>query len=251
MNKENSSTTSFGFRKVSETEKTRLVDQVFHSVSNRYDLMNDLMSFGIHRIWKKIAVAYSGIRRNSYVLDVAGGTGDLSLALAARLGDKGQLVLTDVNSSMLNIGKDRLIDHGYVDNISCVQSDAQNLSFASNSFDVVVISFGLRNVTRIDKALESMFDVVQIGGRVLILEFSKPVIPVLEKLYDAYSFNVIPRLGQWVLNDRESYQYLVESIRRHPDQETLADMMADAGFERVEYHNLAGGIVAIHIGRKT
>ena len=251
MNKENSSTTSFGFRKVSETEKTRLVGQVFHSVSNRYDLMNDLMSFGIHRIWKKVAVAYSGIRQNSYVLDVAGGTGDLSLALAARLGDKGKLVLTDVNSSMLKIGQDRLIDHGYVGNISCVQSDAQNLSFASNSFDVVVISFGLRNVTRIDKALESMFDVVQIGGRVLILEFSKPVIPVLEKLYDAYSFNVIPRLGQWVLNDRESYQYLVESIRRHPDQETLADMMADAGFERVEYHNLAGGIVAIHIGRKT
>ena len=242
--------THFGYQNVSEAEKDSLVGNVFHSVSDRYDLMNDLMSFGAHRVWKKLAIAYSGIRHNSQVLDVAGGTGDMSLAIARKLGPKGRIVLTDINDSMLKIGQDRMIDKGYLNRLQCVQTDAENLAFADDSFDCVIISFGLRNVTRIDQALKSMFRVSRCGGRLIILEFSKPFIPVLEKLYDRYSFNVIPRLGQWVTGDRESYQYLVESIRKHPDQEVLADMMADSGYERVEYHNITGGIVAIHVGWK-
>ena len=250
VDSEKNSTASFGYRRVSEADKTRLVEQVFHSVSNRYDLMNDLMSFGVHRIWKQFTVAYSGIRADSCVLDVAGGTGDMSIALAKKLGPKGKIVLTDVNSSMLRIGQDRLIDNGFIEQVHFVQTNAQDLAFAPDTFDTVVISFGLRNTTRIDAALASMYEVTRIGGRLLILEFSKPVLPVLEKLYDAYSFNVIPRMGEWVTKDRESYQYLVESIRKHPDQDTLAEMMANAGFERVEYYNLTGGIVALHVGRK-
>lgn len=242
--------THFGFSTVSESEKGRLVSEVFSSVSNRYDLMNDLMSFGIHRIWKRLAIAYGGIRHNSHVLDVAGGTGDLSLAIAKKLGDQGKIVLTDINDSMLRLGQDRLIDHGFLNKLLCVQCDAENLVFEEGSFDCVMISFGLRNVTRMDRALESMYRVTRIGGRLVILEFSKPVIPLLEKLYDQYSFAVIPRLGETVAGDRQSYQYLVESIRKHPDQETLANMMADAGFERIQYHNLTGGIVALHIGWK-
>ena len=242
--------THFGFRKVSESEKDSLVEQVFSSVYNRYDLMNDLMSFGVHRIWKRLAVAYCGIRHNSRVLDVAGGTGDLSLAIAKKLGPKGSIVLTDINESMLKVGQDRMIDQGYLNRLQCVQTDAEDLAFAEHSFDCVVISFGLRNVTRIDRALSSMYRVARSGGRLLILEFSKPVIPLLEKLYDQYSYNVIPRLGEFVTSDRESYQYLVESIRKHPNQEKLADMMAEAGFERVEFHNLTGGIVALHVGWK-
>ena len=242
--------THFGYRTVSEFEKDRLVGQVFESVSNQYDLMNDLMSFGIHRIWKRLAVAYSGVRANSAVLDVAGGTGDLSVAFAKKLGPKGRIVLTDVNGSMLKRGQDRMIDHGYLDRLQCVRTNAENLSFVPDSFDCVIISFGLRNVTRMDKALSSMYDVTRPGGRLVVLEFSKPVLPVLERLYNSYSFNVIPRLGEWVANDRESYQYLVESIRKHPDQDTLADMMATAGFERVEFFNLTGGIVALHVGWK-
>lgn len=242
--------TDFGYRKVSESEKDRLVEEVFSSVSSRYDLMNDLMSFGIHRIWKRLAIAYSGVRANSQVLDVAGGTGDLSLAIAKKLGPKGRIVLTDINRSMLQLGQDRMIDHGYLDRVQYVQTDAENLAFEDDSFDCVLISFGLRNVTKIDKALSSMYRVLRPGKKLLILEFSKPVIPILSKIYDRYSFNVIPRLGNYVTGDRESYQYLVESIRKHPDQETLADMMVNAGFERVEYHNLSGGIVALHVGWK-
>lgn len=243
-------TTQFGFRRVIESEKDSLVRQVFSSVSNRYDLMNDLMSFGAHRLWKRLAIAYGGIRPNSSVLDVAGGTGDISLAVAKKLGTKGSIVLTDINESMLKLGQDRMIDHGFVGRLQCVQTDAENLAFADDSFDCVIISFGLRNVTRIDQALRSMYRVTRTGGRMLVLEFSKPVIPLLEKLYDRYSFSVIPRLGEAVAGDRASYQYLVESIRRHPDQDTLATMIADAGFERVEFHNLTGGIVALHIGWK-
>ena len=242
--------TQFGFRQVTESDKDSLVHQVFSSVSNRYDLMNDLMSFGVHRIWKRLAIAYGGIRPNSSVLDVAGGTGDISLAVARKLGPKGSIVLTDINESMLKLGQDRMIDHGFVGKVQCVQADAESLAFAEDSFDCVIISFGLRNVTRINEALSSMYRVTRPGGRLLILEFSKPVIPLLEKIYDRYSFNVIPRLGEAVAGDRDSYQYLVESIRRHPDQDTLADMMAEAGFERVEFHNLTGGIVALHIGWK-
>ena len=242
--------TQFGYRQVTESDKDSLVHQVFSSVSNRYDLMNDLMSFGVHRIWKRLAIAYGGIRPNSSVLDVAGGTGDISLAVARKLGPKGSIVLTDINESMLKLGQDRMIDHGFVGKVQCVQADAESLAFAEDSFDCVIISFGLRNVTRINEALSSMYRVTRPGGRLLILEFSKPVIPLLENIYDRYSFNVIPRLGEAVAGDRDSYQYLVESIRRHPDQDTLADMMAEAGFERVEFHNLTGGIVALHIGWK-
>ena len=242
--------TQFGFRTVIESEKDRLVGQVFDSVADNYDLMNDLMSLGIHRIWKRLAIAHLGIRRNSRILDVACGTGDLSLAIARKLGPQGQLMMTDINAAMLRRGRARMIDHGYLDRIHYVQSDAEGLAFAEHSFDRVVISFGLRNVTRIDAALESMYKIIRPGGRLLVLEFSKPVIPLLEKIYSEYSFKIIPALGEIVTRDRGSYQYLVESIRQHPDQETLADMMADAGFERVDYYNLTGGIVALHMGRK-
>jgi len=242
--------THFGFRTVSESEKGHLVGQVFRSVSNRYDLMNDLMSFGIHRLWKRLAIAYGGIRSHSQVLDVAGGTGDLSLAVAKKLGPKGTIVLADINDSMLKFGQDRLIDQGFLHQLNCVQCDAENLSFEAESFDCVFISFGLRNVTHLDQALSSMHEVTRIGGRCVILEFSKPVIPILQRVYDRYSFQVIPRLGEYVTGDRDSYQYLVESIRKHPDQEQLAEMMAQAGFERVQFHNLTGGIVALHVGWK-
>ena len=242
--------THFGFREVSNREKPQLVDAVFQSVASRYDLMNDLMSFGLHRLWKRVAVAYSGIRRHSRVLDVAGGTGDLTVALAKKLGPKGHIVLTDINEDMLNLGQDRLLDNGIVGNAFCVRCDAENLAFEDDSFDCVVISFGLRNVTHMDRALKSMYRVLAPTGRILVLEFSKPVIPSIGKAYDLYSFNIIPKLGEVVAKDRHSYQYLVESIRKHPDQEQLADMMAEAGFERVEYFNLAAGIVALHIGRK-
>lgn len=240
----------FGFRSVIESEKDRLVGQVFDSVANRYDLMNDLMSFGIHRIWKRLAVAQLGVRRNSRVIDIACGTADLSLLIARKLGPQGSLVLTDINTSMLKHGRSRMIDKGHLSGLHYIQSDAENLAFAEDSFDRAIISFGLRNVTRIDKALESMYQIMRSGGKLLVLEFSKPIIPLLDRMYNEYSFRIIPAIGEIVVNDRESYRYLVESIRQHPDQETLADMMADAGFERVEYFNLSGGIVAMHSGWK-
>ena len=243
-------TTRFGFQTVLESEKDRLVEQVFDSVAGNYDLMNDLMSLGIHRIWKRVAIAHLGIRANSQVLDVACGTGDLSAAIARKIGPKGALMMTDINAAMLTRARARMIDQGRLDRFRYVQCDAENLAFAENSFDRVVISFGLRNVTRIASALQSMYQVTRPGGRLLVLEFSKPIIPLLEKVYNEYSFKVIPMLGELVAKDRASYQYLVESIRQHPDQETLADMLAEAGFERVEYYNLTGGIVAMHLGRK-
>ena len=242
--------TQFGFRKVIESEKDQLVDRVFKSVAENYDLMNDLMSFGVHRVWKRLAVLHLGVRHNSSVLDVACGTADISLAIAKKLGPSGRLVLTDINSSMLRLGRNRMLDHGHLARFSYVQSDAENLAFSEDSFDRVIISFGLRNVTRINQALESMHQVMRPGSRLLVLEFSKPVIPLLEKIYHEYSFRVIPAIGQIVARDRDSYRYLVESIRQHPDQDTLADMMAQAGFERVEYFNLTGGIVAMHVAWK-
>ncbi len=243
-------TTNFGYQEVEQTQKQSLVDGVFDSVAHNYDLMNDLMSFRLHRLWKKAAVATCCVRPNSKVLDVAGGTGDVARALAKKIGPQGQIVLSDINQSMLRVGLQRLPQSDIPGNFTCVQTNAEQLAFSDNTFDVVIISFGLRNVTRIDKALESMYAVLRPGGRVVILEFSKPVFPTLRLFYDFYSFSVIPKLGGVVAKDRDSYQYLVESIRRHPDQETLADMMAVAGFERVEYFNLSGGIVALHIGRK-
>ncbi len=242
--------TQFGFQQVEESEKDRLVGQVFDSVANNYNLMNDLMSFGIHRLWKRLAIAHLGVRHNSRVLDVACGTADLSLAIAKKIGPQGALVLSDINPSMLKLGRNRMIDHGHLAHISYVQSDAENLAFMQSSFDRVIISFGLRNVTRIGKALESMYQVARPGGRLVVLEFSKPAIPLLDRIYREYSFKIIPAIGELVARDRASYQYLVESIQHHPDQDTLADMMAQAGFERVEYFNLTGGIVALHLGWK-
>ncbi|MCR4346760.1 MAG: bifunctional demethylmenaquinone methyltransferase/2-methoxy-6-polyprenyl-1,4-benzoquinol methylase UbiE [Sulfuricaulis sp.] len=238
--------THFGFREVPESEKDGLVAGVFHSVANKYDLMNDLMSLGVHRLWKQYAVEASGVRAGMRVLDVAGGTGDLAAKFALRVGWRGQVVLADINYSMLEIGRGRLADEGYAGNVAFVQANAENLPFPEDHFDRVSIAFGLRNVTHIDRALASMFRILKPGGALLVLEFSRPVAPGLSRLYDAYSFNVLPWLGRVVAHDEGSYRYLAESIRKHPDQETLKTMMERAGFERVQYFNLTGGIVALH-----
>ncbi|MBI3545029.1 MAG: bifunctional demethylmenaquinone methyltransferase/2-methoxy-6-polyprenyl-1,4-benzoquinol methylase UbiE [Gammaproteobacteria bacterium] len=239
-------TTHFGFREVLESAKDGMVADVFHSVANKYDLMNDLMSLGVHRLWKRFAVESSGVRGGFRVLDVAGGTGDLAAQFAVRVGRRGQVVLADINDSMLEQGRARLTDRGIVSNVNFVQANAERLPFPEDYFDRVSIAFGLRNVTHIDRALSSMFRVLKPGGALLVLEFSKPVVPGLNKLYDAYSFNVLPWLGRAVTGDEASYRYLAESIRKHPDQETLKQMMQHAGFERVTVHNLSGGIVALH-----
>jgi len=246
----NNKTTDFGFREVPETVKTRLVGDVFHSVAGKYDLMNDLMSFGVHRLWKRFTVLQSGVRRGQQVLDVAGGSGDLTAKFASLVGPDGRVVLADINDSMLEVARARLADEGIAGNIDFAQADAENLPFPDNSFDCVSIAFGLRNVTRKQEALNSMFRVLKPGGNPLVLEFSHPSLPILSKAYDAYSFNLLPLLGRWVADDEDSYRYLVESIRKHPDQETLKGMMEQAGYERVHYFNLSGGIVALHKGYK-
>ena len=241
-------TTHFGYKEVPEDEKVRMVGGVFHSVASRYDLMNDLMSGGIHRIWKRVAIELSGVRSGQHILDVAGGTGDLTSRFSREVGPTGKVVLSDINSSMLGTGRDRLLDEGVCGNVAFVLADAEALPFCDASFDCVTIAFGLRNVTHKDRALASMLRVLKPGGRLLVLEFSKPTSEFLGKLYDAYSFGVIPKIGKLVAGDEDSYRYLAESIRMHPDQETLRDMMEDAGFERCDYHNMTGGIVAIHRG---
>jgi len=243
-------TTHFGYREVPEDSKAGLVGEVFSSVAGRYDLMNDLMSLGAHRLWKRFAIEQSGVRRGQRVLDIAGGTGDLARAFAGRVGDRGLVVLADINAAMLGRGRERLVEHGVVGNIEYVQADAECLPFPDNHFDCISIGFGLRNVTHIDRALASMQRVLAPGGRLLVLEFSRPTLPGLNSVYDAYSFSVLPWLGKLVANDSASYRYLAESIRRHPDQETLKGMMTNAGFDRVDYFNLAGGIVALHKGFK-
>jgi demethylmenaquinone methyltransferase/2-methoxy-6-polyprenyl-1,4-benzoquinol methylase len=240
-----SRTTDFGFEKVAETDKAGRVAAVFDSVAARYDLMNDLMSAGLHRLWKRFLVAASGVRDGDRVLDVAGGTGDLARLFAPRVGASGLVTLTDINAAMLARGRDRLIDDGVM--APAVQCDAERLPFADRSFDCVCVAFGLRNMTRKDHALAEMRRVLRAGGRLLVLEFSrvwKPLVP----LYDAYSFKVLPRLGKAVAGDAASYRYLAESIRVHPDQEELTRMMEEAGLERVEYFNLAAGVVALHRG---
>jgi demethylmenaquinone methyltransferase/2-methoxy-6-polyprenyl-1,4-benzoquinol methylase len=243
-------TTHFGYKDVDSDAKAGLVAGVFHSVAARYDIMNDLMSGGVHLIWKRFTIELSGVRRGNAVLDIAGGTGDLAARFAEIVGDKGRVVLADINDSMLQVGRDKLIDTGKLANIEFVQADAQYLPFPDNSFDCVSIAFGLRNVTDKDMALRSMLRVLKPGGRLLVLEFSKPENELLSKAYDTYSFNVLPRIGKLVTNDSESYQYLAESIRKHPNQETLKDMMEDAGFSQCEFHNMTGGIVALHKGIK-
>jgi demethylmenaquinone methyltransferase/2-methoxy-6-polyprenyl-1,4-benzoquinol methylase len=241
--------THFGYQEVPFEEKARKVADVFHSVADKYDVMNDLMSLGVHRLWKRYTTELSGVKKGQRVLDIAGGTGDLAARFARMVGKEGEVVLSDINDSMLRNGRSRLIDKGIIGNTRFVQADAQSLPFPDNYFDCISIAFGLRNVTDKDKALRSMFRVLKPGGRVLILEFSKPASPI-KPLYDFYSFKILPMLGKLVAQDEESYRYLAESIRMHPDQETLKEMMSTAGFERCDYYNLSAGIVALHRGYK-
>jgi demethylmenaquinone methyltransferase / 2-methoxy-6-polyprenyl-1,4-benzoquinol methylase len=243
-------TTHFGYKTVEAGEKARLVAGVFHSVAAKYDLMNDLMSAGVHRLWKRFTIELSGVRAGQRVLDIAGGTGDLTEKFSRIVGSQGQVILADINASMLQVGRDKLIDHGCIGNIDYVQADAEKLPFPDNYFDCISIAFGLRNVTDKDAALRSMYRVLKPGGRLLVLEFSKPQREALGKIYDLYSFRILPLMGRLVANDAESYRYLAESIRMHPDQETLKGMMETAGFARCEFYNMTGGIVALHRGIK-
>ncbi|MDB6061324.1 MAG: ubiE [Verrucomicrobiaceae bacterium] len=243
-------TTHFGYKTVGTDEKVKLVAGVFHSVAAKYDLMNDLMSAGVHRLWKRFTIELSGVRPGNKVLDIAGGTGDLTAKFSRIVGSEGKVVLADINESMLRVGRDKLIDHGIVNNVDYVQANAECLPFPDNYFDCVSIAFGLRNVTDKDAALRSMLRVLKPGGRLLVLEFSKPQSQALGKLYDLYSFSALPVLGKLFANDSESYRYLAESIRMHPDQETLKTMMTSAGFARSEFFNMTGGIVALHRGIK-
>ena len=243
-------TTHFGYKDVPKEEKQAMVADVFHSVAAKYDVMNDLMSFGVHRLWKRFTIDMSGVRPGNKVLDLAGGTGDLTKKFSKIVGPSGKVVLADINSSMLEVGRERLTNQGFVGNIEYVQANAQFLPFEDNTFDIITIAFGLRNVTDKDEALRSMFRVLKPGGRLLVLEFSQTNNPLLKKAYDLYSFTALPLMGKLVTNDSESYKYLAESIRMHPDQETLKGMMQDAGFNRVSYHNMTGGMVALHRGIK-
>jgi len=243
-------TTHFGYKTVDSKDKVKMVAGVFHSVAAKYDIMNDLMSGGVHRLWKRFTIELSGVRPGNKVLDIAGGTGDLAAKFSRLVGSNGRVVLADINDSMLTVGREKLTNKGIVGNIEYVQANAECLPFPDNYFDCITIAFGLRNVTDKDAALRSMNRVLKPGGRLLVLEFSKPVNPVIAKLYDRYSFDVLPKMGQLVTNDADSYRYLAESIRMHPDQDTLKGMMNDAGFVDVRYHNMTAGVVAVHRGIK-
>ena len=242
-----SKTTHFGFQTVPEEEKAKKVAGVFTSVASKYDIMNDLMSVGLHRIWKRFAVGLANVHEGQRVLDIAGGSGDISRLFLDKVGKNGQVILTDINNAMLRVGRDRLLDEGKA--TPTAQCDAEHLPFPDNYFDCVSIAFGLRNVTHKDAALREMKRVLKPGGRVIVLEFSKVAKP-LEKVYDLYSFKLLPKMGEIIANDSESYRYLAESIRMHPPQEELKQMMLDAGLERVEYFNMTGGVVAVHRGYK-
>ncbi len=246
---EKEQTTHFGYKQVPVNEKVNKVADVFHSVADKYDVMNDVMSMGVHRLWKRYTIASAGAKRGDQILDLAGGTGDLAAKFAQIVGDQGKIVLSDINGSMLAAGRKRLIDMGIAGNVEYVQANAECLPFDDNSFDIITIAFGLRNVTDKDKALASMLRVLKPGGRLLVLEFSKPIAP-LAPVYDQYSFKFLPMMGKLIANDEESYRYLAESIRMHPDQETLKNMMENAGFDRVSFKNMTGGIVALHKGFK-
>jgi demethylmenaquinone methyltransferase/2-methoxy-6-polyprenyl-1,4-benzoquinol methylase len=238
----------FGYEQVPHAAKAQRVRAVFESVADKYDLMNDLMSAGVHRLWKRFALSQTGLRPGQSALDVAGGTGDLAAGMAGQVGERGLVVLSDINAAMLEVGRNRLLDRGLVRNVRFSIANAECLPFEDESFDCVTIGFGLRNVTDKPAALASMRRVLKPGGRLLVLEFSKPVVPGLKPIYDVYSFSVLPWLGQRVAGDADSYRYLAESIRRFPDQETLRGMMGEAGLEHCRYHNLSGGIVALHKG---
>ncbi len=242
-------TTHFGYRDVAVEDKTGLVRDVFESVAGKYDLMNDLMSLGVHRLWKRHFIAISNIHPGQRVLDLAGGTGDIAALMSIRVGAHGSVVLSDINEAMLAVGRQRMEDRGLVGNIEYSLANAEKLPFADAGFDAVTIAFGLRNVTDQPAALKEMYRVLKPGGRAMILEFSKVEFEGLKKIYDGYSFGILPRLGKLVTNDEDSYRYLAESIRKHPGQDELADMMVDAGFTNVTYRNLTGGIVAIHSGQ--
>ncbi len=247
---ENSETTHFGYQTVPASEKVRKVAGIFDSVADKYDVMNDLMSLGVHRLWKRFAISLTGLRPGDQVLDLAGGTGDLTSRMLPLVGPKGGVVLSDINATMLGEGRKRLVDEGVIGHVQYVQADAEQLPFPDHAFHCITIGFGLRNVTRKERALAAMYRALKPGGRVIILEFSQPVAPGLKPIYDLYSFAILPALGQLVANDAASYRYLAESIRMHPDQETLLQMMEAAGFERCQYFNLSGGIVAVHRGYK-
>jgi demethylmenaquinone methyltransferase / 2-methoxy-6-polyprenyl-1,4-benzoquinol methylase len=243
-------TTDFGYQQVKTEEKAERVRAVFDSVATKYDLMNDLMSFGIHRLWKRYAVELAGLRPGHKVLDLASGTGDLAARFSGLVGPEGLVTMTDINAAMLDQGRARMADRGLIGNVKYVQVDAEAIPFDDNMFDCVTIGFGLRNVTNKQQALNEMFRILKPGGRALVLEFSHPRGEPLKWAYDIYSFKILPLIGKVVAKDEASYQYLAESIRMHPDQETLREMMQQAGFERCDYHNLTGGVVAIHRGYK-
>ena len=242
-------TTHFGFRDVPVAEKARHVREVFDSVADNYDLMNDVMSLGTHRLWKRFAIGMAGVKPGEQVLDLAGGTGDLTSLMAPVVGSDGHIVLSDINAAMLRNGRGHLLDRGISGNVTFAQANAERLPFPDNSFDLVTMAFGLRNVTDKQRALEAIYRVLRPGGRLLVLEFSRPV-AALKPAYDFYSFNILPKLGRLIAKDEDSYRYLAESIRMHPDQQTLKGMLEQAGFERCDFHNLSGGIVAIHRGYK-
>ncbi len=241
-------TTHFGYQQVNWKEKQRRVAGVFDSVAEKYDLMNDTMSLGVHRLWKRFAIERSGARPGQRILDLAGGTGDLAARLSRIVGATGEIVIGDINAAMLNVGRERLLDQGIAGNIRFAQLNAEALPFPANSFDCITMGFGLRNVTDKQKALNSMYQTLKPGGRLLVLEFSKPVLPGLQQAYDLYSFKLLPMMGRLIAKDASSYRYLAESIRMHPDQESLKEMMQQAGFEDCDYFNLSGGIVALHRG---
>jgi demethylmenaquinone methyltransferase/2-methoxy-6-polyprenyl-1,4-benzoquinol methylase len=250
MQDDKQSTTHFGFKEIPTDKKVEAVAQVFHSVAAKYDIMNDLMSGGVHRLWKRHTISQSGVRAGNKVLDIAGGTGDLTMQFSRIVGSTGEVVLADINDSMLKVGRNKLENRGIVGNVKYVQANAEALPFPDNTFDCITIAFGLRNVTDKSAALASMYRVLKPGGRLLVLEFSKPESELLSQVYDQYSFRLLPFMGKMIANDAESYRYLAESIRMHPDQETLKGMMEEVGFERTSYQNLTGGIVALHKGYK-
>ncbi|MGS0675005.1 bifunctional demethylmenaquinone methyltransferase/2-methoxy-6-polyprenyl-1,4-benzoquinol methylase UbiE [Shewanella sp. 0m-4] len=250
MSEDTPKSTHFGYKTIEAEKKADMVAGVFHSVAAKYDIMNDVMSFGIHRMWKRFTIESAGARPGMKVLDLAGGTGDLTAKFSRIVGETGQVTLADINDSMLKVGREKLRDKGIVGNVNYVQANAEALPFPDNHFDIITIAFGLRNVTNKDAAIASMLRVLKPGGKLLVLEFSKPQHEIMRKIYDLYSFKVLPKMGSLITKDADSYEYLAESIRMHPDQDTLKQMMEDAGFEQVNYTNMTDGIVALHKGYK-